>query len=335
MTSAIEARNLIKTYGKDILALQDLSFSVEEGTIFGLLGPNGAGKTTAVKILTTLSRPDSGEGSVAGFDIARNPEEVRHRIGVVGQLNGSDQDATGLENLILQGQIYGLRRHDLRPRAAYLLERFGLAEAARRVVRGYSGGMRRRLDIAMAIIHRPHVLFLDEPTTGLDPEVRTALWQEITRLRDEDGVTSLVTTHYLEEADQLADQLAIVDRGRTVAEGTPEGLKTSLHGDSVHVELVEPPPDDEIDRVLARVADVRETTIMGASLRTRAVNGATAVPTVLAALEAHGLKAMAITVSRPSLQDVYLRITGRTFRDADLAGTPANGSPAVQKGTTR
>jgi ABC-2 type transport system ATP-binding protein len=169
----------------------------------------------------------------------------------------------------------------------------------------------------------------------LDPEVRTALWQEITRLRDEDGVTSLVTTHYLEEADQLADQLAIVDRGRTVAEGTPEGLKTSLHGDSVHVELVEPPPDDEIDRVLARVADVRETTIMGASLRTRAVNGATAVPTVLAALGAHGLKAMAITVSRPSLQDVYLRITGRTFRDADLAGTPANGSPAVQKGTTR
>jgi ABC-2 type transport system ATP-binding protein len=259
---------------------------------------------------------------------------VRRQIGVVGQLNGSDQDATGLENLTLQGKIYGLRRQDLRTRAAYLLERFGLADSAQRAVKSYSGGMRRRLDIAMAIIHRPRVLFLDEPTTGLDPEVRTALWQEITRLRDEDGVTSLLTTHYLEEADQLADQLAIVDRGRTVAEGTPEGLKTSLHGDSVHVELVEPPPDGEVDRALAGVTDVNEATVMGASLRTRAANGATAVPAVLAALEAHGLKAMAITVARPSLNDVYLRITGRTFQDADLSGARVNGKPAARKGAT-
>jgi ABC-2 type transport system ATP-binding protein len=195
--AAIEAHDLVKTYHGGVRALDGLGFAVQAGTVFGLLGPNGAGKTTTVKILTTLSRPDAGRARVAGLDVLRQPGQVRRLIGVVAQHSGVDREATGRENLTLQGLVHGLRGRELRRRVAGLLERFGLAEAADRVVGGYSGGMQRRLDIALGLVHRPRVLFLDEPTTGLDPEVRADLWEEIARLAAGEGLTILLTTHYL------------------------------------------------------------------------------------------------------------------------------------------
>ena len=227
MEVAIEATGLEKTYPKGVRALDGLSFVTEAGTVFALLGPNGAGKSTAVKILTTLTRPDAGSASVAGIDVVAQPDRVRRTIGAVSQASGVDIRATGRENLRLQGQLYGLRGPDLERRIGELLEAFGLANAADRIARGYSGGMQRRLDIAMALIHDPRVLFLDEPTTGLDPEVRADMWQEISGLATEQGKSVLLTTHYLEEADQLAAQVAIVDRGKVVAEGTPEEMRST------------------------------------------------------------------------------------------------------------
>ena len=311
--AAIEARDLTKTYAKDVRALDGLGFQVEAGTVFGLLGPNGAGKSTTVKILTTLTRPDSGQASVAGVDVLASPERVRWAIGLVGQRSGVDLEATGRENLTLQGQVYGLRGAGLRRRVGELLERFGLAEAADRVSRGYSGGMQRRLDIAMGLIHRPRVLFLDEPTTGLDPEVRADMWAEIAHLSGSEGLTILLTTHYLEEADRLAGRLAIVDHGRVVAEGSPDELKGELHGDAIQVELGDPQPDGQAHAALDRVPGVWEVTIEGRSLRARTDNGSAAVPAVLQALEAGGVRVASVTIARPSLDDVYLRHTGRSL----------------------
>src|SRR5262245_65568307 len=224
MTTAIDARGLVKTYPGDVRALDGLSFEVEAGTGVGLLGPNGAGKSTTVKTLTTLSRADEGEAFVAGVDVLRDPARVRRSIGVVTQRSGVDPQATGRENLVLQGEIHRLARSALRARTDELLARFDLVDAADRLARTYSGGMQRRLDIAIGLVHRPAVLFLDEPTTGLDPEARTTMWEEIARLAADEGLTVLLTTHYLEEADRLASRLAIVDRGRVVAEGSPSEL---------------------------------------------------------------------------------------------------------------
>jgi ABC-2 type transport system ATP-binding protein len=252
---------------------------------------------------------------VAGHDVVREPERVRRAIGVVGQKPGIDPEATGRENLVLQGDLYGLPRRAVRDRAAELLERFSLTDVARRLVRTYSGGMQRKLDIALGLMHRPAVLFLDEPTTGLDPEARAEMWDEIARLSDEDGVTVLLTTHYLEEADRLASQLAIVDRGRIVAAGSPDELKRDLRGDTLLFEL-----EGRIDGVaatLARIAGVREPVLDGRFLRARADEGARALPAVLAALEAAGVPVAAASVARPTLDDVYLRHAGRTFGAAE------------------
>jgi ABC-2 type transport system ATP-binding protein len=317
MAHSIEANSLVKTYPGDVRALDELTFAVEEGTVFGLLGPNGAGKSTAVKILTTLARPDSGQVRVAGFDVLADPDAVRRTIGVVAQRSSIDREATGRENLRLQGQVHGMRGRDLETRSAELLDRFGLADAADRIARGYSGGMERRLDIAMALVHHPRVLFLDEPTTGLDPEVRADMWDEISRLASEHGLTILLTTHYLEEADHLASQLAIVDRGRVVAEGTPESLKSDLRGDAIHVELGDAEANGRVHAALEPLGEVREITIDGRHFHARADNGARAVPVVLQALEAQGVDVASVTVARPSLDDVYLRYTGRTFHKAE------------------
>ena len=311
--AAIEARELTKTYGKDVRALDGLGFAVETGTVFGLLGPNGAGKSTTVKILTTLTRPDSGQASVAGLDVLGHPDRVRRAIALVAQRSGVDLEATGRANLTLQGQVYGLRGGQLRSRVGELLERFGLAEAADRVARGYSGGMQRRLDIAMGLIHRPQVLFLDEPTTGLDPEVRAGMWAEIAHLSAGEGLTILLTTHYLEEADRLAGRLAIVDRGRVVAEGSPNELKGELRGDAIHVELGDPEADGRASAALDRVPGIWEVAVEGRSLRARTGDGSAAVPAVLQALEAGGVRVASVTIARPSLDDVYLRHTGRSF----------------------
>jgi ABC-2 type transport system ATP-binding protein len=303
-------------YPKEVKALDGLSFSVVPGSVFALLGPNGAGKSTAVKILTTLAKADAGRAVVAGIDVSAEPDQVRRTIGVVAQGSGVDVQATGRENLRLQGQIHGIRGTAVEERAQELLERFGLADAADRVTRGYSGGMQRRLDIAMALVHDPAVLFLDEPTTGLDPEVRADMWSEISLLARERGKTVLLTTHYLEEADQLAERVAIVDRGRVVAEGTPDDLKRELRGDAIHVDL-ETESNGAVNRALGELALVRDVSVDGRVLRARADDGGRAVPLVLQALEAHGVAVSSVRVARPSLDDVYLKYTGRTFDAAE------------------
>ena len=313
MTLAIEAHDLVKTYRGDVRALDGLSFGVEAGTIFGLLGPNGAGKSTTIKILTTLSIPSAGSARVAGFDVVREAERVRAAIGCVAQRSGVDLEATGRENVLLQGRLYGLGGRALHERADQLLRRFGLADAAGRMAKGYSGGMQRRLDIVMGLVHRPQVLFLDEPTTGLDPEVRADMWSEISRLVAEDGLTILLTTHYMDEADQLAGRLAIVEQGRIVAAGTPEQLKGELRGDAIHVELREAHLDGRVQAALAGVAGIGELVVEGHALHARAEHGASAVPAVLAALDGAGLGVASVTVARPSLDDVYLRYAGRAF----------------------
>jgi ABC-2 type transport system ATP-binding protein len=318
MTDAIQATELVKTYRPDVVALDGLSLTVQAGTIFGLLGPNGAGKSTTVRILTTLSRPDSGSASVAGIDVLADPVRVRHAIGVVGQKHGIDPEATGRENLVLQGEFYGIAGRDLKRRAAEALERFGLTDAADRQAKTYSGGMQRRLDVAMGLLHRPQVLFLDEPTTGLDPEARSDMWREIERLAHDERMTILLTTHYMEEADRLASQLAIVDRGRIVAQGTPDDLKRELEGDTIQVELADT-RNGTARRALEGITGLGDATLDGRTLRARARDGGAAIPAVLAALEAHGVRAASVTLARPSLDDVYMRYAGRAFDHTEVA----------------
>ena len=318
MATAIEARGLSKAYG-EVQALDRLSFSVEEGTVFGLLGPNGAGKSTTVKILTTLAHSDGGEAFVAGASVVDDPAAVRRAIGVVSQEGGLDRNATGRENLRLQGQVHAMGGKALEARIDELLEQFHLSDAANRVVRDYSGGMARRLDVAMALIHEPRILFLDEPTTGLDPEVRAEMWEEIARLTGA-GLTVLLTTHYLEEADRLASSLAIVDRGRLVAQGSPDELKRELQGDAIHVELGATLTEADVRRALnGHLPGIGEIQVDGTMLHARADDGARSVPAVLAALEQAGVEVASVTVARPSLDDVYLRYTGRTFSAAEAA----------------
>jgi len=315
---AIVAERLVKRY-RDVQALDGVSFRVRAGEVFGLLGPNGAGKSTTVKVLTTLTTPDGGKAEVAGHDVVREPNAVRRSIGYVPQSSGVDRDATGRENLMLQGRVQGMSGRRLRDRVQHLLEQLGIADAADRVVRGYSGGMKRRLDVGLGLVHGPQVLFLDEPTTGLDPEARAAMWDELAVLAREELLTILLTTHYLEEADVLTDRLAIVSRGRVVVEGTAEELKGNLQGEAVVVELVNGAVDDAA-AVLRPLEEVAEVTMDGKLLRSRVQDGARAVPPILAALEANGIAVEAVTMHRPSLDDVYLHYTGRDFRAEDEAG---------------
>jgi ABC-2 type transport system ATP-binding protein len=318
---ALSAVDLVKTYpaarGKSrIRALDGLSIKVQVGSVFALLGPNGAGKSTAVKILATLSRPDSGQATVAGIDVLRNPDGVRHVIGLVSQKASSDPMATARENLVLAGRIHGMSSPSARARAAELLSRFALDDAADRLAKTFSGGMARKLDVAIGLMHRPQVLFLDEPTTGLDPQARTELWAEIDRLSVHEQVAVLLTTHYLDEADQLADRLAIVDHGRVVVEGTPDQLKAELNGDTMQVELATADASPQALVLLSRIAGLRDVASVGASLRARASSGARAVPSVLSALEDAAIEVSSVTVARPSLDDVYLRHVGRSFEVA-------------------
>ncbi|MFZ0158674.1 MAG: ATP-binding cassette domain-containing protein [Kineosporiaceae bacterium] len=328
-TDALVAIDLVKTYpgGRGtprVHALDGLSIAVRPGSVHALLGPNGAGKSTTVKILTTLARPDSGRATVAGVDVARNPSAVRRAIGLVSQKSSSDPLATARENLVLAGRIQGLNRSAATARAADLIERFGLTDAADRLAKTFSGGMSRKLDVAIGLVHRPQVLFLDEPTTGLDPEARAEMWAEIGRLSAQEQVTVLLTTHYLDEADRLADLVTIIDHGRVVVEGTPEQLKSELDGDTVVVEL------DSVDaaaRAAAHLAgsitaapsgsgDLSEVRVDGTTLRARAGSGSRAVPAVLAGLDEAGLTVVSVTVARPTLDDVYLRHAGRRFEVA-------------------
>jgi ABC-2 type transport system ATP-binding protein len=320
---AIVAEGLEKRYG-EVHALDGVSFRVAAGEVFGLLGPNGAGKSTSVKVLTTLTTPDRGRAEVAGHDVVREPDEVRHSIGYVPQSSGVDRDATGRENLMLQGRVQGMSGRRLKARVQHLLELLGIAEAADRVARGYSGGMKRRLDVGLGLVHGPQVLFLDEPTTGLDPEARAAMWEELAVLAREELLTILLTTHYLEEADALTDRLAIVSRGRVVVEGTSEELKGRLQGEAVVVELADGAVDHAV-AVVRSLEEVREVSADGRLLRSRVADGARAVPAILAALDARGTPVESVTMHRPSLDDVYLHYTGRDFRAEDEAGGAGEG----------
>jgi ABC-2 type transport system ATP-binding protein len=315
---AIVAEDLRKRY-KTVQALDGLSFNVREGEVFGLLGPNGAGKSTTVRVLTTLTHPDSGRALVAGEDVAQHPNRVRRKIGYVAQDSGVDWEATGRENLLLQGRIHGMGGKQLRSRVDELLELVGLSDAADRVARTYSGGMKRRLDVATGLVHKPSVLVLDEPTTGLDPEARAAMWVEVERLAAQEALTILLTTHYLEEADRLAERVAIVSQGRVVAEGTPDDLKRGLEGESITVEL--PEANGRLanaERVIVQIAG--NAVVDGQQVRARVPNGAQAIPTILGALDDAGVAVASVTTARPSLDDVYLHYTGRAFSEEDNEG---------------
>jgi ABC-2 type transport system ATP-binding protein len=320
-TYAVQATDLRKSYptgrGKaPVQALDGLSFAVEPGTVFGLLGPNGAGKSTTVKILSTLSRADSGSAMVAGVDVGTEPDAVRRRIGLVSQKPSSDPMATGRENLVLAARIQGLSKADAGDRAQWLLDRFGIADAADRLVKTWSGGMARKLDVAIGLVHRPDVLFLDEPTTGLDPEARAEMWAEIGRMAGEDRMTVLLTTHYLDEADRLADRLAIVEHGRIAVEGTPDRLKAELRGDVLQVGLEDETGARMAAKHLATVDGLSAVIRDGSVVRARTDEGARVVPAVFALLGDAGLAVVSATVARPSLDDVYLRYAGRSFQVA-------------------
>ncbi|MDY0908762.1 ABC transporter ATP-binding protein [Microbacterium sp. CFBP9034] len=333
--SAIVATDLVKLYpgrGRKpaVQALDGLSFEVPAGRVFGLLGPNGAGKSTTTRVLTTLSRPTRGTARVAGFDVARESTAVRAAIGYVSQGSSTDPLLTASENLEIAARLRGANSSDARARARRLLDEFGLAEASRRPVSTFSGGMRRRLDVAAALVHRPRVLFLDEPTTGLDPEARAAMWAEIRRLSAEESLTVVLTTHYMEEADRLADELLLVNRGRAVVQGTPDALKAALHGDSVRVSLIEPDPA-AVRRAVAVVPGLRDVVVEASGvdgvLAARTDDASAAVGAVIAALDAAGVRFGQVSASHPTLDDVYLHFVGHTFGDA-AALAPTEGAAA-------
>ncbi|HZS75277.1 MAG TPA: ATP-binding cassette domain-containing protein [Ktedonobacteraceae bacterium] len=315
---AVQTEGLVKTYPGGVQALKGVSINVRQGSVFAFLGPNGAGKSTMVKILTTLSRPNGGRASIMRYDVVKEPGRVRRVIGVVAQKSAVDLEATAAENLTLQGQLYGLSGAGLRRCVNSLLERFNLMDARNRIARTLSGGMQRKLDVAMGLIHQPQVLFLDEPTTGLDPEARADMWREIARLSGEDGLTVVLTTHYLEEADHLAQHVAIIDHGEIVVEGTPERLKAELRGDAIQVELASAFPESDIRAALNSLDGMlREIAIDGRVLRARVDSGASAIPTVLTTLDSANIRVLTATVARPSLDDVYLRYTGRAYSQAE------------------
>ena len=306
--------------GGRIEAVRGVSIDVARGEVFGFLGPNGAGKTTTLRMLTTLLPIDSGTATVAGFDVARQPQQVRTRIGYVSQLGGADELATGRENLILQGRLYGAGRAQVAPRAQALVELLDLADFADRRVATYSGGQRRRLDIALGLVHEPQVIFLDEPTTGLDPQSRANLWDHIRGLR-ESGTTVFLTTHYLEEADVLCDRLMIMDHGQVVAEGTPRTLKQQVAGDAIVISLRNEDRDAD-DRGAERAASllraepyVRELKNDDGQVRLYVDDGGTALPELIRLLDSRGIGVRSIAMSEPTLDDVFLRQTGRSLRD--------------------
>ncbi len=306
---AIVAEGLCKRFGA-ARALDGFDVRVEPGTVCGLLGPNGAGKTTAVRIMTTLLRPDAGRAEVAGFDVARQPVEVRYRIGLVGQHAAVDEVLSGRQNLELFGRLYHLSGPDARRRATELLDRFGLGEAAERPAKTYSGGMRRRLDLAASLILSPPVLFLDEPTTGLDPRGRNEVWDAVRGLVA-DGTTVLLTTQHLEEADQLADRIAIVEAGRVVAEGSPDGLKSRIGGDRIDVVVRDAENLVAAAAIVARAAGAEPETVpdlrrISAPVRDRVA----ALTAVARALADAGIAAEDIALRRPTLDEVFLALTG-------------------------
>ena len=309
---AIEATGLVKTFG-EVRAVDGVDLAVRTGSVYGVLGPNGAGKSTAIRMLATLLRPDAGQARVLGHDIVKQADEVRALVSLTGQLASVDEDLTGRENLILIGRLLGLRRDAAKARATELLEAFGISEAATRLVKNYSGGMRRRLDIAASIVVTPKLMFLDEPTTGLDPRSRNQVWDIIRALRAE-GTTVLLCTQYLEEADQLADGIAVIDHGKVIAEGTPGQLKASVGAGGLHVRLLDPEQRPEAERVLGLELGSVHLEADPAALTASCADGDRGAEAV-GQLARSGIKVASFNLGQPSLDEVFLALTGRPADD--------------------
>ena len=327
---AIQAEGLSKRFG-DIHALQDMNLTVSAGSVLGLLGPNGAGKTTAVRILTTLLRPDTGSARVAGLDVVRQPAAVRQVIGMAGQSAAVDEYLTGRENLVMAGRLHHLHRTEVQRRGAELLQQFELAEAADRPVRTWSGGMRRRLDLAISLVGHPQVLFLDEPSSGLDPRGRRHLWQTIRQLVDA-GTAVLLTTQYLEEAEQLAGQIVVIDRGRVLAHGTPDQLKSQVGGDRLQLRLAHPAT---ARRAAGLVADLGsgppQVDAQAGQVTVPLSDGVAVLPEVVRRLDAAGLAPSDLVVRRPTLDDVFLSLTGHASQQPDPLNGPATDQLAPEQ----
>ena len=325
MAEAIRAEGLVKNFGKT-RALAGADLSAERGTVLGVLGPNGAGKTTAVRILTTLLPPDGGHGRVCGYDVVRDAHQVRQLIGLTGQYASVDEGLTATNNLIMIGRLLGLSRPAARARAGELLARFDLAEAASRPVKTFSGGMRRRVDLAASLVGHPEVLFLDEPTTGLDPQGRSDVWDTI-RMLVSDGVTVLLTTQYLDEADHLADDIVVIDHGRVIATGTPDELKAKVGGQVLEVEPADRSRLGEVAAVLARWTGGEPVTDAGGKQVSAPVANAAVLPDIVRHLDESGIQLAEFSLRKSSLDEVFLTLTGHRAEDetaqATEAGTPS------------
>ena len=322
----IHAHGLTREFrvGKEtVQAVRGLDLDVAEGELVAFLGPNGAGKSTSLRLLTTLLRPSAGTATVAGFDVTREPGSVRRQIGYVGQGHGAADDQVVRDEVVTQGRAYGLDRRTAAARADELLESLELQPLAKRKASTLSGGQRRRLDVAIGMVHAPRLLFLDEPSTGLDPQSRANLWDHLVRLREAHGTTIFLTTHYLEEADAMAERVIVIDEGRVIADGTPAALKAGMAGDVITIGTKSPADASRAAMLAGRLDAVRSVAIDGATIRLRAVDGATALPGLLRALDGVGVAAISAEVKRPTLDDVFLGLTGRSLRDAgDIAVEP-------------
>jgi daunorubicin resistance ABC transporter ATP-binding subunit len=315
-TAMVEVFDLVKVYPGNVRAVGGVSFRVSEGEVFGFLGPNGAGKTTTIRMIVTLLSITSGRIHVDGLDVAEHPEEIRQRIGYAAQSTGVDDDLTARENLILQGRLHGVRSRDAARKADELLEVIDLAEAADRRAGTFSGGMRKRLDLAQALVHEPPLLFLDEPTTGLDPQNRRAMWNYL-RMLNEAGVTIFLTTQYLEEADELADRLAIIDQGKLVAEGSPAEMKASLGGDVIEVTLPEETPPEQVvaaESLLASLPDAGRTQSHDHSVSVFVPDGGSALADLVRRFDAARVPVVRLELHEPTLDDVFLHHTGERLR---------------------